>query len=64
MYLTISFVGAAVLEEIARVLHVKPINLGRAVTIVFLPLLFPIVVIALLIIAIVNTFKRKDNEIK
>jgi hypothetical protein len=62
LYIVGSFIGAEVLERIAKVLHVKMMNLGWVVTIMFLPILFPVVATALLITAIANVFKRKRYE--
>ena len=62
MYFAVSFIGAEVLEKMAEKLHVKMMNLGWVVTIMFLPILFPVVATALLITAIANVFKRKRHE--
>lgn len=59
MYIVASFIGAEVLDIVAAKLHVKTINLGWAVTVLFLPVLFPIVAIALLLTAIANIFRRE-----
>jgi predicted MFS family arabinose efflux permease len=62
MYLAVSFIGAEVLEKMAEKLHVKTMDLGWVATIMFLPILFPVVATALLLTAIANVFRRKRHE--
>jgi len=63
-YIFMSFIGNVALEKLGKLLHTRPMRLGWILSVMFMPIIFPIVAAALLISAVPRIFERKRHGIE